>query len=280
MHIQTIIEQLYQLKLAAMAKELQQQDLKPGSSSLSFENRLGLLVSSEILFRENRRYLNLLRIAKLKQPMASIEDIDYRSNRNLNKSEFQNLTNLDFIKHRHNVLITGPTGSGKSYLACALGQASCRNGLSVRYLRLPRFIEELTVAHADGSYSRLLEQLLKTDLLILDDFSLTPLLQSQIHDLFNIIEDRHGVKSTLITGQLPIKHWHEYLGEPTIADAILDRLLQHSHIIELTGGSMRQVKKGLKNEPVDKPVHDVANSTGTGNMANTVKGDTNITGQV
>ena len=247
MHIEAITEQLYLLKLTTMARELQQQQLKPGSSQLSFEERLGLMVSSEVLFRENRRYLNLLRVAKLKQPSASIEDIDYRSHRSLNKAEFQNLTRLDFIKHHHNVLITGPTGSGKSYLACALGQAACRQGLSVRYLRLPRFMEELAIAHADGSYPKLLESLLKIDLLILDDFGLTPLLQSQRNDLFNLIEDRHGLKATIITGQLPNKHWHEYLGEPTMADAILDRLLQNAHIIELTGSSMRQ-KPAPRNE--------------------------------
>ena len=231
-----------------MAKELEQQQLKPNNSSLSFEERLGLMISSEILYRENRRYQNLLRLAKLRESSASIEDIDYRSNRNLNKAEFQNLTRLDFIKHHHNVLITGPTGTGKSYLACALGHAACRQGLSVRYLRLPRFMEELTIAHADGSYSKMLESIIKSDLLILDDFGLAPLLQSHRHDLFNVIEDRHGLKSTMITGQLPIKHWHEYLGEPTMADAILDRLLQNAHIIELAGGSMRRSKKAAHKE--------------------------------
>jgi len=243
MHINTIIEQLHILKLKAMAQELQEQESKPRNSSLSFEERLSLLVSKEVLARESTRYANLLRAAKLRQSSACIEDIDYTSNRSLDKAAFKNLTQLDFIRHHHNVLITGPTGVGKSYLACSLGQIACRSGLSVRYLRLPRFLEELSISHADGSHSRVLNQLLKVDLLILDDFGLSQLTQSQRHDIFNIIEDRHKLKSTLITSQLPIKHWHEYLGEPTIADAILDRLLEHAYRIELTGSSMRRQNK-------------------------------------
>lgn len=149
----------------------------------------------------------------------------------------------DFIRQHHNLIITGPTGCGKSYLACMIGHQACRQGLSVKYIRLPRFLEELAIAHADGSYGKLLIQILKVDLLIFDDFALELALNpEQRRDLFNIIEDRHQLKSTLITSQLPVKHWHDYIGEPTTADAILDRLLEKAHRIEMKGESMRKNK--------------------------------------
>lgn len=241
MQTQQLIEQLQQLKLHAMAFALQEQQQKPAHAQLTFEERLGLLIDRERLSRDNRRIQNLLRTAKLRQS-ACIEEVSYPASRHLNKSQFLSLARLDFISQKQNVFITGPTGCGKSYLACALGHQACRYGFRVRYLRLPRFLEELTIAHADGSYGKLLEQLLKTDLLILDDFGLTPLSTAQRHDLFNLIEDRHQLKSTLITSQLPIKHWHDYLGEPTLADAILDRLLEQSHRLELKGGSLRKTE--------------------------------------
>lgn len=242
MQTEQLVNQLQQLKLNGMALGLKEQSEKPLHQELTFEERLGLLLSRELTAKDNRRVHNLLRQAKLRQ-LACIEEVQYEAARALNKSYFLTLATGDFIRHKQNLLITGPTGCGKSYLACALGHQACRQGLSVRYLRLTRFIEELTIAHADGRYSSLLQQLLKTDLLILDDFGLTPLTLAQRHDLFNLIEDRHQLKSTLITSQLPIKHWYDYIGEPTLADAILDRLLENAHRLELQGGSLRKTKE-------------------------------------
>jgi DNA replication protein DnaC len=240
---QNILNQLQQLKLTGMAQAFREQLEQPPLQDLSFNERLALLVDRESLCRGNRRVANLLRQAKLRQ-QACIENIDYQHPRNLDKSQFISFMTGDFIHRPHNLLITGPTGCGKSYLACAIGHQACRQGLSVRYLLLPRFLEELTIGHADGSYGKWLLQLLKVDLLILDDFGLAPgLTPEQRRDIFNLIEDRHQLKSTLITSQLPVKHWHDYIGEPTLADAILDRLLENAHRIELKGNSMRKTKK-------------------------------------
>jgi DNA replication protein DnaC len=241
MNTQYLTEKLQKLKLSAMVDALQEQIDTPLNVILSFEERLGLLLDRELIARENRRIQHLLRSAKLRQS-AYIEDIIYSNDRELNKSNLLSLANLDFIKHKQNILITGPTGVGKSYLACAFGHQACRNNFSVRYLRMPQFIDELTVARADGSLSRLLLQLSKIDLLILDDFGLTPLTASVRNDVFNLIEDRHQLKSTIITSQLPVKDWHSYIAEPTVADALMDRLLEHTHRIDVKGESMRRKK--------------------------------------
>jgi DNA replication protein DnaC len=239
---ENIFNQLQQLRLTGMTKAFSEQLEQPPIQDLSFNERFALLVDREFLHRNNRRISNLLRLAKLRQ-QACIEEVDYRHPRDLNKSQFASLISCDFIRQHHNLMITGPTGCGKSYLACVIGNQACRQGLSVRYILLPRFLEELTIAHADGSYGKLLIQMLKVDLLILDDFGLAPALNSQQRrDLFNLIEDRHQLKSTIITSQLPVKHWHDHIGDPTTADAILDRLLEKANRIELSGGSMRKMK--------------------------------------
>jgi DNA replication protein DnaC len=236
------LSQLRYLKLTGMTQAFTEQIEQPPIQNLSFEERFAMLVDREILARGNRRIQNLLRSAKLRQ-QACIENMDYLHPRNLNKSQFNSLMTCDFIRQHHNLIITGPTGCGKSYLACVVGHQACRQGLSVKYIRLPRFLEELSIAHADGSYGKLLGQILKVDLLIFDDFALEPALNpEQRRDLFTIIEDRHQLKSTLITSQLPVKHWHDYIGEPTTADAILDRLLEKTHRIEMNGESMRKNK--------------------------------------
>jgi DNA replication protein DnaC len=235
------LQQLRSLRLHGMVSALEQQSANPEFHQLSFEERISLLVDRETLDRNNRRVTDLLRKARLRQT-ACIEDIDYRQLRGLDKSYMATLTTCDFIRHHHNLLITGSTGCGKSWLACAIGQQACRQGLSVKYLRVAKLIEELRIAHADGSYMAVLSLLARNELLILDDFGIDQLSQQDQRDLLEIIEDRHKLKSTLITSQLGIKHWHEYIGESTIADAIMDRLLNHAHKLELKGPSMRKEK--------------------------------------
>lgn len=241
---QTILTQLRQLKLTGLLQAYTEQIEKPLVQDLSFDERLALLIDREMLTRSHRRVSNLLRQAKLRQQQACCENIDYQHPRQLQKSQFVSLMTCDFIRKHDNLIITGKTGCGKSYLACAIGHQACQQGLAVKYIRLPRFMEELAIAKADGSYGKLLTQFLKIDLLILDDFGLEPAFTSeQRRDIFNIIDDRHQLKSTLITSQLPVKNWHDYIGEPTIADAILDRLLEKTHRIELEGPSMRDKNK-------------------------------------
>ncbi len=244
MLINQTLEHLRNLKLTAMAQALEEQMEQPATFDLSFEERLSLLVMREITDRENRRLQRLLKTARLKQP-ACVEDIDYRHPRGLDKSLMATLAGGDWIRRGANVHLTGQTGTGKSWLACALGNQACRMGWSVRYERVPRLLENLRIAHADGSFGKRLAQLAKTDLLILDDFGIKPLARGDRHDLLEIIEDRHGARSTLVTSQLPISLWHEYIGEPTVADAVLDRLLQNAFRMELKGESLRRTKSDL-----------------------------------
>lgn len=237
-------EQLHTLKLNGMLDALEQQQAQPDTHDLAFEDRLALLVEREVLHRENRRLARLLKTAKLRVD-ACIEDVDYRHPRGLQKSRMAQLASLDWIHQSLNLCLTGPTGCGKTWIACALGNQACRQGLSVRYLRLPTLLEQLRIAHGDGSYVRLMGQLLKTDLLILDDWGIQPLTRHQRNDLMEVIEDRHDRRSTLIASQLPIENWHDYIGEATLADAILDRLLHGSHRLNLTGESMRKERSTI-----------------------------------
>lgn len=237
-------DQLHALKLTGMLDALEQQQTQPETHDLAFEERLALLVEREVLHRENRRLARLLKTAKLRVD-ACVEDIDYRHPRGLHKSRMAALASLDWIAQALNLCITGPTGCGKTWIACALGNQACRQGLSVRYLRLPILLEQLRIAHGDGTYVRLMAQLLKTDLLILDDWGIQPLTGQQRNDLMEVIEDRHDRRSTLIASQLPIEHWHEYIGEATLADAILDRLLHAAHRLKLSGESMRKERAAV-----------------------------------
>ena len=241
---QQTIEKLHTLRLTGMIEAFEQQLAQPQTHQLSFEQRLGLLVEREILHRENRRLNRLLRTAKLRL-QACVEDIDYRHPRGLERAQMAQLVSCEWIVHHHNLCITGPTGSGKTWLSCALGNQACRQGLSVRYLRVPRLFEQLRIAHADGSYSRLMNQLAKTDLVLLDDWGMQKISAPQRQDLMEVIEERHGLKSTLIASQLPTQHWHEYIGDATLADAILDRLLHNAHRLSLKGESMRKTKTDL-----------------------------------
>jgi DNA replication protein DnaC len=244
MLLEQTMEQLRELKLYGVIAALEQQINTIESHQLSFEERFSLLIDREIMDRGNRRITDLLRRARLRH-LACVEDIDYQHPRGLEKSKMAVLTSCDFIRHHQNLLITGPTGCGKSWLACAIGQQACRQRLSVRYIRMAKLLEELRISHSDGTYIKLLNHLAKFELLILDDFGLDSLNRQDQLDLLELIEDRYQLKSTLMTSQLPIKHWHEYIGEPTVADAVMDRLISQSHQLELklTGDSMRKDKK-------------------------------------
>lgn len=231
---------LHRLKLPAMAEALDEQRRQPDVVSLDFEDRLALLLEREHVARENRRLTRLLQLARLRHS-AAIEDVNFRVKRGLDKSQLLRLATGDWIQHHGVLLITGPTGTGKSWLACALGHSACRHGYLVRYLRLPRLLPELAIARSDGTYSKVLAQLGKADLLILDDWGLAPIGDRERRDLLEMIEDRTGRRATLLTSQLPVEHWHEGVGDATFGDAIMDRLVHHAHRITLTGGSLRKL---------------------------------------
>lgn len=225
-------DKLMTLKLFGMAKALEEQTALPETESLHFEERLGLLVDREMTERENRRLSSRLKKAKLKQN-ACIEDIDYRHARGLDKSLIQQLATCQWIRSHHNVLISGPTGTGKSYLCSAISHQGCRCGYSALYLRVPRLFDELALAKGIGRYGKLLASIAKYDLLALDDWGLSSLTEEQRRDLLEIVEDRHGARSTIIASQLPVEHWHKIIGDPTLADAILDRLVHNAYKINL-----------------------------------------------
>jgi DNA replication protein DnaC len=241
MLIEPTLDRLHELGLTGMAQALAEQLAVPDIQSLSFEDRLALLLERETSERDNRRLRRLLQLAQLRLD-ASVEDIDFRSPRGLDKSVVLRLAGCDWVRQHHAVLITGATGTGKSYLACALAQAACRHGLSTRYYRLSRLLDELTLAKADGSYPKFLDRLLRTQLLALDDYGMAPLNDTQRRDLLEVLDDRYGRRATLVTSQLPLEHWHDVIGDPTFGDAILDRLVHHAHRITLKGPSMRKKK--------------------------------------
>lgn len=241
MLIEQTLTRLHALRLTGMAAALEEQRGVPDIAQLSFEDRFALLLEREQAARADRRLTRLLQLARFRVN-ACVEDINFRAKRGLDRSLLLRLAGGDWIRQHQVVLLVGPTGTGKTWLACALGQSACRQGLSVRYARLPRLLgEDLVRARADGSYGKLLQQLGKTDLLILDDWGLAPLGDRERRDLLEIVEDRVGRRATLVTSQLPVEHWHELVGDATFGDAILDRLVHHAHRITLTGGSMRRM---------------------------------------
>jgi len=244
MLIHPTLEKLHTLKLLGMAKALEVQLQMSDLGALTFEERLGLLVDRETTERRNRKLRTSLKKAKLRL-LASLEDLDYRTPRGLDKSLMLRLSSCQWIEDHHNVLITGPTGVGKSFVACSLGHKACREGYRSLYFRLPRLLQELAMARGDGRYGRVLTNLAKTDLLIIDDWGLTTLDDHGRRDILEILEDRYNVRSTVVTSQMPVSHWHEVVGDPTLADAILDRLVHNAYKISLKGESMRKKQKPL-----------------------------------
>jgi DNA replication protein DnaC len=240
MMIEPTKERLYAMRLAAMAIAWQEQQKDPRASSLSFDERFALVVEAEYVARDNRRLTRLLKDAQLRLPEACLEDVEISSARGIEKAQLAQLATCAWIGDHLNVLISGPTGVGKSFVACALGQMACRRGFRVLYRRMPRLFEELSLAKADGSYARVLGKLARFDLVILDDLGIGSLKEAQRHDLLEVFEDRYASRSTVITSQLPVNKWHEWIGDPTLADAILDRLVHKAHKISMKGPSRRK----------------------------------------
>jgi DNA replication protein DnaC len=236
------LDQLRQLKLTGMAYAFAELRDNPEADELDHGQWLALLLDREEAERNDRRLTYRLRNARLRHAEASIEDVDYRTPRRLDKSLFQQLARGKWISQKQNLIIGGPTGIGKSWLACALGQKACRDDFSVLYKRIPRMFAELEMGRADGRYPRLFRALIKPNLLILDDWGLDRLNADQRRDLMEIVEDRYQNASILITSQLPVSKWHEIIGDPTFADAILDRIIHNAHRIDLDGQSMRKIK--------------------------------------
>jgi DNA replication protein DnaC len=238
---QATLDKLHALRLSALAEAFQHQLSSPQHAELSFAERLGLLVDVEWEARQQRKLTQRLRNARLRYP-ASIEDLDYNSARGLDRQVVLALASCEWIRQRHHLLISGPTGTGKTFLACAFVERACRSGLSAVYVRASRLLQDLAVARGDGSYGRLLAKLAKLDLLAIDDWLLAPLKEQQRLDLLEVIEDRYQRSATLIATQLPVKSWHEAIGEATLADAICDRLIHGAHKIALKGPSLRELR--------------------------------------
>jgi DNA replication protein DnaC len=239
-----ILEKLQNLRFYGMLSCFEEQIQMPDIGKLSFEERLGLLVDREMTERENRRLKTRLNKAKLRQN-ACVQDVDFRHPRGLDKTLFMQLADCRWLKEHNNVLIIGPTGVGKTYLACALAHKACQQGYTAFYFRLPRFLNQLSIAKADGRYDKLLKSFARADLLVFDDWGLAKFVKEQRHDLLEILEDRHKLRSTLVTSQVPVKHWHEIIADPTLADAILDRLVHNAYKLTLKGESMRKKQTKL-----------------------------------
>jgi len=244
-------DRLIALGLTGMAKALEEQRRQPDIAALTFEERIAMMIDREAVDRENKRLTTRLKFACLRQS-AIVEDVDMKAPRGLDKALFQKLVAGDWINRHQNLIVIGPTGVGKSWLACALGHKACRDDHSVFYQRVPRLFDALALARGDGRHARLLKTIARVELLILDDWGLTTLTNDQARDLLEIVDDRHNRGSTIVTSQLPVDHWHEAIANPTIADAILDRLVHNAHRLALNGDSMRKAaakRSGLDASP-------------------------------
>lgn len=250
MLVQPTISKMHEMKMSPMAEAFSRQIQEPAFLPLAFEERVGMIIDAEYSARQDRKVTRRLQVARLRQ-QASLEDIDWQTPRGLDRQQVLTLGTCGYIRDHQNLLITGPTGVGKSWLACAFAERACRVGFWAYYRRASRLFHDLTIAKADGSYGRLLARLAKMDLLVLDDFVLSPLKDAERRDLLEILEDRHDRASTLITSQLPVKAWHAAIGEETLADAICDRLVHGAYKIELKGTSMRE-SKAKGNSPTEK----------------------------
>jgi len=237
------LQKLNEMKLYGMSKSFEERALRPDHKDITFEEFIGLIVDDEYTYRKNQRLRRLLQLAKLKFPSACLEDIDYKAPRGIIKSKLLSLQNVEWMENHQNILITGPTGVGKSYLACAFGQWACRNGYTVSYYRWPRLLGAILASKGEGNYLKHLQKLAKVRLLIIDDFGISTISDIERKDFLEIIEDRYRTGSTIIASQLPVKEWHNYIGDPTIADAVCDRLFHVSHKFEMKGGSMREKEK-------------------------------------
>lgn len=236
---------MHEMKLHGMARSFQERRILPDHQDLSHDEFIGLITDDEYIQRQNNRQRRLLQLAKLKFSSAALEDLDYQQGRGLLKTKITSLQNNDWLEKHQNILISGATGVGKSYLACAFGQWSCRNGYTVYYGRWPRMLGDILAAKGEGNYLKYLQKLTKVDLLIVDDFGINSMSDTDKKDLMEIIEDRYMTGSTIIASQLPVKDWHAFIGDPTIADAVCDRLFHVAHKFELKGGSMRKKQENI-----------------------------------
>lgn len=236
------LEKLRAMRLEGMAASWLEQQKDTAATKLAFDERFGILVDAEWLHRENKRLGRALKEAKLKLSQACVEDIDYPARRELDRAVVRQLSSCRWVQEHQAVLITGPTGTGKTYVACALAQQACRKGFRAVYRRASRLFDELRLAHADGSYVRVLSRLARVDVLIIDDFAIAPVSDEERRHLLELLEDRYGTRSTIVTSQLAPTDWHDYLADPTLADAICDRIVHHAHRLVLKGPSRRKEK--------------------------------------